>query len=594
MGSTTAQFSIYKISHEEVRKVFSIEPEKTGLEYTSIVTNTLIDSVIKLIRRRPHSQVYRVAYKGMRGVFFKTIHNPAWEGIARLIIDGNEYNKEQGELGNEFLKNTNVSYVLFYSHREDIYAVTGGYGSNYIGKFIEKNYGLYLIPKLIRPDNPVVKSITQNNLLGNQTATKRTNKKTTSIRIEQDMSSIFRELDIEADRDIVSELGIEFEDDEPADKRINIANKDSLVIRRGISLVELKSLLSKLYDLEREPDGFALNYLVSAKKKRINNSTLFEQLINVLIKSEYDRFILAGDDYTVFYTGADRYVVADENGEVVIDQSTPIQFDEIMQKLSSRKITKTSLRTMLKQWTLSTFDNSGNPVILEKRVFDGIQGFVEYGTKNTPYYLFNGQWYVFDDRFADILKKEFKNLVDEQETEANTVAKNFGLIHVTSSEEVYNSWLLDHLDKVVAHTVQNDNIEIADAIFWDDSTVYLMHNKGKFGGAGARDVTNQVLASAEYLQKNLAMIGRKEFLSSYYDNVESKYRRLRKSLSITKEQFIAAFDGGRSICYLIGYAKNFSNKSRSTYAKYLSIETKKKLLGKGYRCLILALSGSSV
>ena len=44
-----------------------------------------------------------------------------------------------------------------------------------------------------------------------------------------------------------------------------------------------------------------------------------------------------------------------------------------------------------------------------------------------------------------------------------------------------------------------NNIEIADVIFWDEDSIYLMHNKDKFSGQGARDVVNQVLTSSEYL-----------------------------------------------------------------------------------------------
>lgn len=584
---SSAQFSIYKICFEEVEREFTFEETNSKEEYASKIVEALVNSVAKIVKKRPYSQMHRVEYGGFYGILFKTVHDPSWEGIAREMISGNQYGREQPKVSTDFLKNTNISYVLFYIYEGNVYALTGGYGSNYVSKFIEKNFGLYLIPKIVEKNNPVVKTIIQNNLIGNQTATQKTNKQSTSISIEQDMSSIFRQLNIEVDRDVAEDLGIEFDKEESETKKIGIMNKDSLVLRRSISLSELRALIHNIYDLEQTQDNFALNYLVLASKKRIKNAELYDKLIEVLVAQEFERFILSGDDYTSFYTGADRYVLYDEEGDVLLDKTNPFSFRDVVNQVPDQKFTKSALQRMLKKWHISTFDNVGNFVLYRLSVYDAIQGFIEYGADNRPCYLFNGQWYVFDDKFSTVLRSEFEDFFAQQLSMADDIAKKFGLRSTASTEDKYNCELQNNPNVIVSHTVLRDYVEIADAIFWDESTVYLMHNKHKFNGAGVRDVTNQVLTSAEYLQQNLARRGREFFLSSYYDAIAEKYSKAQKSFTIKKEEFITILTSGRSIKYVIGYIDNFKKSSQATYAKYLTIETVKKLTAKGIGCIVL-------
>ena len=54
--------------------------------------------------------------------------------------------------------------------------------------------------------------------------------------------------------------------------------------------------------------------------------------------------------------------------------------------------------------------------------------------------------------------------------------------------------------------------------------------------------------------------------------------------------FKSHFQGQPQICYLIGYLQGYKKDSRSTYAKYLTVETNKKLIQKGYNCISIALN----
>lgn len=594
MGILTAetQFSIYKLDFDAVDSNFDIKGARGSAEYLENVTAALINSVCSLARKKPYSQIQRIQYKSFSGVVFKTVHEPTWKSVAEEIISHNEI--EEAEMSSGFLTNTNVSYILLYAVGAKMYACTGGYGSNYIGKFTVKNYGLYLLPKLIERNNPVVKSVLQNNLVGNQASTNKVNRKTTTLSLEQDMSSVFRQLTVEAERTIVEGIGISFDENESAQKKINLINKDSFIIRRSMSLDELVVLLHRLADIEEKADAFVLNYMVLARKKGMKNADLFEKMVSDFVGGDLSRFMLVGDEYEQYYLNASRYMIRDNDGSVLLDQAEPIDFPSVISLLGAdgKKISKTSIKTMLKHWQLTTEDNGGNTTLFPLSIFDALQGFVEFGDTKAPCYLFNGSWFVFDNQYDRLLSKEYNDFYDHNKEYAETITAKWELAHAASSEEEYNKWLSQKANIQVAHKVLMGNIEIADALLFDASNrdaLYLLHNKSEFSGIGARDLTNQILSSAEYLSLHRFSIDSRDFFEDYYDKIVEKARKEHRRITIDKTEFISRFTGAKRVCFVAGYLKGYKRNTNSTYAKYLSIELNRKLKEKGFDFTVIGL-----
>lgn len=592
MSSATAetQFSIYKIDFDAIESTFSIDGTKNTPEYKQNTIKCLINSVCSIVGKKAYSHIQKIKYGGFEGVFFKTVHEPAWKSVAIQILHKNEL--KVPDRPSDFLTNTNVSYILFYSIGTKLYACTGGYGSNYIGKFVVKNYGLYLLPKMIDRNHPVIKGMIQNNLVGNQASTNKVNRKTTTISVEQDMSSIFRQINVETERSIIENMGIEFEDNESEQKKIGLVNKDSFIVRRSISLNELTALLSSLSEIEEKKDAFVLNYMVLARKKGIKPSDLLEKMISDFCKDDYSKFVLVGDEYEQYYSNASKYYLANENDEIILNQSEPIELADVFHLLRSDdgKITKSSVRKMLKQWQISTEDNSGAAILYPIKVFDALQGFVEYGDSKAPCYLFNGSWFVFDKQYDALLTKEYKELFDYNQTISDNLLSKWGLSHASTTEANYNRWLSQRDDLQVSHEALIGNIEIADAIIFDNGNVFLMHNKDSFSGAGARDLTNQILSSAEYLSKHRFAYDARNFFESYYDKVVSKAKTEKRTIPFTKTAFVDGFMNAKQIIYIAGYLKQYNRESDSTYAKYLSIELTQKLNQKGFGLIIVGLN----
>lgn len=568
------QFSIYKVDTEKVISEFLSDSDNKEIKK---ILEVMLESVKK--NRVKFKKFKQIKYEGYDGVVFKTAHAPDWKSLLSQMLEGNEL-KENTEPSRDFLVNTNVSYILFYIYNDSLYVMTGGYGSFYIGKFVEKNYGLYLLPKILKKENPVVKNIIENNLTGNRSSTHRTNRSNTSFLTEQDLSSIYKQLNVEIDKEIATAIGIKFDKKESQKKKINLVNKDSLLIRRSLSLGDLTNILKNLNALENQKDNFALNYLVLAKKKGIKKTELFNELINNFQNENYKSFILVGDDYENYILNVDNYRIINDNKEIFIDKQTPITISDIFSELASQeiRITHNLMNRLLKTWQIETQDRHGNRELYPQSIINTLQGFIEYGTTKQPCYLINGDWYVFDEVYSSLLNVEYKELLNSKKETSEKLKNKYNLKKKADNEEEYNNALKSGKDIIVTHTVLRDNIEIADAIFWDDTTLYLMHNKAKFDGIGARDLLNQILTAAEYLQKNRSITG-SNFLDDYYDEICELYNT--KDLSqASKKEFVKKFNN--KICFVAGFLKGYKYNSKSVYAKYLNIEANKKLLDKGY------------
>jgi uncharacterized protein (TIGR04141 family) len=450
-----------------------------------------------------------------------------------------------------------------------------------------------LLPKLIGRDNQVIKSVEQNVLVGNQASTNKVNRNSTSVSVEQDMSGIFRQINVEADRNIAEDIGVTFDEEESDKKKVNIVNKDSLVIRRSMSLSELMVVLETISEIEKKEDSFALNYMVLARKKGLKKADLAEKMISDFCEKDISRFVLVGDDYEEYYSNATRYTLVNStDGTELLSQDEPITLDKILNLLGNDKgkISRGTMKSALKNWQISTSDNSGVTILYPINLIDALQGFVEYGDDKIPCYLFNGNWFVFDSHYDTLLSNEFEELYDKNKNQILPLMNSWSLKHAASSEEEYNQWLAQQGEVVVSHKATMGYIEIADAIFWDDNTIYFLHNKARFDGIGARDLSNQILVAAEYFQMHRFAYDAKEFLESYYSKIEDAAKVYGRTLNVSKQEFVTQLSSTKRIVYLAGYLDGYKRDSQSTYAKYLSIELQKKLMAKGYGYQIVNLS----
>ncbi len=565
------QFSIYKVDYERAVKYFDAEYDLKITSYTEL-ENQILKTIKEEVLQKKKNEIVSFSNNGFNGLVFKTYHYPSWYGMIDNMLEENID-----------LSNAHISYVLSYLKDDNIFLLTGGLGSNYISEYTQRNYGLYLLPKIMKENSAAIKSVLENRMSGNKLSSKHSNRNVTTISTENDMSSIFRELSLEFDKEMIELLGIEIEENKKV-KNLNLVAKDSFVIRKSITIEELIIVLSKLISIEKNEDNFSLGYFVDAKKYGYSYKDINEKFIQYLMSANIDNFILVGDDYSEYCVGGNSYVIEDNEKNVIFQSDVPITMKDLYEKCLTTPITKTSIERLLK-YNLVVY-NDKETILYPTKIKQCMQGYIEDENRQ-PFFLFNDKWLMFDNNFIDNLDSEFKKTY-AQMIKIDDKLRDILLNNNTSlTEDAYNKTFKESDDIIVAHTVLSNNIELADFIYYDDDNLYLIHNKLKFQGNGARDVLNQILTSAEFI--NHYMMEKKTFIEKYYDDILEKYPN-NKIKDISKDEFITLFDK-TNVYYVAGFMHDLSDSTESNYAKYITIDTSKKLNEKGYQLLLFNING---
>ncbi len=553
-SSELIQFSIYKINVEKVEETISLKEDEN--------INDIKSKIIEYLRnciKKGRDNVLISDYDEFTLMLIKSKRNPIWKNMVEYMINNGKIIED---IDNKKIINESTSYILFTIVDNKIYAMTGGRGANYISKFIEKNYGLYLIPKIVDKNNPIIRKVVENNITGNNLSTERITKNVTSVSMEDSLGSIYRELNIQVSKEIAKKLGVSGIED---NKQISISSGDSVVIRKSISLEELKVILKTLSKLEEKEDNFILNYFVPIRKKGIKLSYLKDIMIRSILNNELDKFQLVSDDISQYYFTSSKYILTKENESILV-KTSPIEFKDIIDTLMDDKgrLYKTRIEEALYQYELGTMDENGETVIVPDKIINLLRGCIE--DENYCYYLLNGTWYVFEEHFFNKLDEKYKLLYDNIQTESEKVVEKFNLTKEANNEDMYNGMFIEDRKIITVHKHEIKFIELADLIFYDDDNIYLMCNKGEFNGEHVRDLENQINTSSKMIE--LVLRNDKNLIKQYYNDLNEKEKE-----KIQQDDFLKLFN--KQIVFIAGFSKNYKRQTRSPYAKYLLCELEK-------------------
>lgn len=520
MDKEEIQFSIYKISKQQILDNLDNVDETNTTEELLDKLLFYLECYIKKSNGRDH--VKKNEKNGFYIFFIKSRREPIWKP---LILNLMEMTEESETIFKIF--NDSSSYIIFKIVAEEIYVMTGGRGSNYISKFIEKNFGLYLLPKLIQRNNPVLKRIVENNTSGNNLTTRRVTKNMSSLVAESNIGSIYKELSIQVSNELAPKLGIPVEESK---KLIGVSSGDSFVIRKSISIETLENVLNTLSELSKKEDNFILNYFVPVEKKRKKKSVLNNLLYNCILNNNIDSFEIIADDIETFYFSSDKFIIKSDDN-IIMEKSEPINFDDLislMLEQCKRTMSINFIKNFLNSTYLLTLDDNGHTIIPQTKIITLIRGCLEI--ESDSYYLLNGEWYVFEDSYFGMLNQQYKDICNIMLNKDDSIIKIFDLKKNEKSEDDYNETFKSSDSVIFAHKKNFKNVEIADLIFWDDNSVYLMCNKSEFNGPGMRDLENQVFTSASIISR--ARDSEPNILEQYYDKLNEEDKKI-----ISKPEF---------------------------------------------------------
>ena len=311
-------------------------------------------------------------------------------------------------------------------------------------------------------------------------------------------------------------------------------------------------------------------------------------MINDFINYKIDNFVLIGDDFLEYYMNGTRYMIKDSEDNILYESEQPFTFKEVFDYFFSKSISRSSVEKFLKYNI--TVDSDKETILYPIKVKDSIQGYVS-DSNNVPFFLFNGSWLMFDKKYEDNLESEFKKNYKELKKININFGKLLENINNYESEDAYNVGFKDSSEIIVAHKVLCNNIELADLIYVDENNnLYLVHNKGRYNGSGARDVMNQVLTSSEFINKYIMQSNRQQILEEYYDKISNQYPDNIKLKELGKEKFIKLFFESTQVYYVVGFMEGLKEDIKSNYAKYMTLDTSSRLKEKGYELLLYDIS----
>ncbi len=580
-----AKFSIYKIDIQKIIKITGTGASKDIGRLLKIMCSYIID----LINNKKPININKIKAQGFIGVYFETSNVPNWKCLIQDMIEKSFNKEEKNELR---MENIRASYILFYIVNNSIYACTGGLGSNYIKRFIDYYFGLYLIPKIFEKTHPILKKVIENDLIGNRLTSQFTNRNLTSFINEEDLSLIYKQMNIEIDRKLSEEFGIQFGENENKNKMLMIENKDSLVINRSLSLNELKDVIARVDKLEQKKEKFALSYFIFAGKNGVKDSELVNILINkYFLQDKFDSFSIVSDDFEQYYFNSDKFYIKNNNGDILLERENPITLTDVFDMIKGKnEFNKTKILSAIKKFKIHTTDTTGEELLYPISLYQSLQGFMEHD--GTTYYLMNGKWYFFNNKYLIILNGKYESLYCLFEKDFEELIKRYKLSNLNElNENEYNKTFQKSKNIIFAHTTLVCNVELADLIFWDDNNLYLMHNKIKFDGVGVRDLSNQILVASELLLKS-KLDSNSKFMKEYFDSLKNKKGNEYNKIQTTSEdEFINAFD--KNIVYIAGFIENYKKDTESTYAKYLVCDLNKRLMQGNFKLIVADLSNGT-
>lgn len=573
----TGQFSIYKVDLEKVEEMETID--KSDANYLEVVRRTLLELILKKIKRKT-DYFYKLEKGRYEGYFFKTKNKPVWNHLIAPILVSNI------DLFSDEFQNTNASYILTFLSNQNIYIMTAGFGSQYIKDYTEVSFGLNLLPKLLDEDKSVLKEVSHVGMTGNRLASSYMNKMRTNFAVERDMNNIYKQLIAEIDTVELYNLGLLPTPN--GRKNTSLMSTDSLVIRRSITLNELQEILFQLDHIQQKPSRFALSYFEAVKNDKITKEELQRNFINCLVNKSISAFTIVGKDYMKYMEEGRKYILTDKQKKIFIEQEEPLTIKDIYEELEKRQmaITRVLIQEIFFKWNLSVIDKNGIYVISSLPLIKCLQGEIS-NDRGDPCYLFEEKWYKFSKSVMEVLTQEFIEYYIAKKVRVEQLKEDYGLYCVQKTETEYNDFLKENNKIIVSHLIRIGNIEIADAIFWDDHNLYLLHNKDAFNNVGVRDLSGQIRTSAHTLQTLLQSANVKATFQQYYEDIMRKYPE--QSEKITKDKFVDLFFN-KKICYVAGYVNSYRKESKSPYGKYITVLLNKEMIGNGYEFLSMNLT----
>jgi hypothetical protein len=476
-----------------------------------------------------------------------------------------------------------LSFAMFASVEDNIYAIVGGGGSRVIIRFQNHRFGLDFF-EFITDLNEDVISIETRGISGKLTKRKDIFKDGLKLVDILNFTNIPSKINIvlkEEIKDSVFDF-IEFEN------RITTIEIGSYFnIKHRIPFKSLHLLFKKINEISKSETKKSLTSFVEVKDKGVISNIYREELLLQLYENMMDLFSPARGqapkkldiefvhpsriqefyeaEFYIFKFKGTRKGHNFQNRKSLYNDGLKLVYESLenFNLIEFKKIIS----------GLHLYGMRKNDSITHAMFLDHIV--CEINIENRPVFQIDAKWFKVENNFTDTINEICSRMIDNNYLNSGIITEKWG---DTDDEDAYNRkyhlqnnyWVLD---KAIGQ-----NIELCDIMYEDDNTIYFIHVKNGFD-AKIRDLSNQIQISASRFM-NERNSGSDDFIVSIINAYNSKDVNLDKL--IDKDSFKAKFKtGGKNIQFVMAFKselkrvqqiKNNVDKVQSNIAKYSLIQ----------------------
>jgi uncharacterized protein (TIGR04141 family) len=471
------------------------------------------------------------------------------------------------------IKSQYPSYILFILHEKSSFALTGGAGSKIISQLLDPMFGFNILERLIDVNNTQIRSIAQNTFLGSELASARYFKSGFTLTDEDNFGKYYKELCMFIDPEKLKKIGIVTSKEKllargesgfKIDTKISFAN----TIERIVSLIEL---LNEEVQTELNP----FRRLSSRELGPIKH-----ELETQLIDAYYEDYC-RGEEKELFHPNLIDFLQTEKvlfySKQNNFEMNTSVEIT--LQKIFTRfhldfPVTRDQFQSKLKSIETQIYDAASNQYSSPETLLNWLFGEVFF--KDKKYIKFEGAWFTFSTNY----ETDLHTRIDYLNTKVETIR-----LHPWTSdyggEGDYNDDFSKYEENcIVGDTCFYKNIEIADAILWNDNEINFVHVKDKLD-RNLRVLQSQIINSSKQIRQfrqDLDHPGVKE----YYDQLTGKIAK-KGQVIIPFEEFKELLQRNEvyfSFCFATNKPSSSLNetlneikRSNSTIAKLAILDT---------------------
>lgn len=499
--------------------------------------------------------------------------------------------------GQEFKMKT-LTYTLFASIGNKIYAIIGGGGAMVIKKFQNHNFGIELFEHLTDLNEDII-SVTTRGISGNLTLNSSTFRDGQKLLDTLNFTNIPTSIVLLLKEELKNSA---FDFIDFGSKRVNLEIGAYFHIKHKINFEELHQLFIRLNEIPENSEPKSLTSFIQIKDpKKIKEfrDILFYEIredaanrfgpnrgthpkrldIDFIHPSKIQEFYQA-DYFEIKAKNAKKGLTINDRAELYLrglkflyDETSHMDQFEFNQYLGGlRTYTwkgKQRIKGMFWQYLTCEISYQGKPV-----------------------FHIDGNWYQVMDDFENSITQRASQTIDNNYIEDDILFEPWG----EESEGEYNRKYEGLAGYTIFDKALGQKIELCDIMYETENAIYLIHVKAGFD-AKMRDLGNQVVIAANRFM-NERNSGETDFIEAVIDSYNN--RKENQGFQINKEEYLKRFrTKNKNIIFVLAYKpegkrvnriKGNLEKVNSNIAKFSLIQCVREMNTLSYPVRILEIN----